>query len=921
MNGRESTDRELREAEARLREAEDTLRAIRTGEVDAVVVGGSEGNRVYSLTGADHPYRVFVEQMTDGAAVLDRSGRITYANRRLSAMAGVASQRLVGTLATELVAEGEGEGLRSLIARASEGFGYGEFTLGAGRSDQLPVYVALTALSREEGFGIAMVVTDLSEVKMAERSLRTSEERFRSIFFNSPDLILTCTAGGGITLASRPAFGCAAGELVGRMLPEVVCSEYAVDLRSRLRRVAELGAAEEIDVRAPDDRWWELRILPFGGETEQGVLVIASDVTEKRRSAAALRESEDKYRSLFRAMNEGFALHRMIRDTHGRAVDFEYLEVSPSFERVTGLPPSAVEGRLASELFGAEQIPFLATYARVEETGLPEITTGFFSPLSRFYRISAFSPRKGLVAGVIADVSGERAAEERIREQARLLDLASDAIIVRDMRSRIRYWNASAERKYGWTASEAIGQDANDLLYPSEHRGEPAAAIEALLQSGEWSGELHHVSRSGARLVVESRMTLIRDEEGTPRSILSVNTDVTEKRTYEEQLLRAQRLEGLGALAGGIAHDLNNVLTPILAGVEILRSGERDETTQTLVDFIRSSAERGAAIVQQVLNFARGAKGERIDLQLRHVVKEIEMIVRETFPKSVELQVSLPSSLWLVRGDPTGLQQVLMNIVINARDAMPDGGRLTLRGENIDFGGAFAREHPGTRPVPYVKLTIEDTGTGIPAGVRDKIFDPFFTTKPPDKGSGLGLSISQSIVKGHGGFIEVASVEGKGSRFSIFLPASEESPWADRDHGGEGEPDARGKGELILLVDDEPAIREVTRRILASSGYRVIACASGSEALEVYGRERDSVAVSIVDMVMPIMDGAATIRAIRALNPAARIISASGLMTEGAEELAQLRVDAFLLKPYTSSALIQMLLDVVDRREGSTLER
>jgi two-component system cell cycle sensor histidine kinase/response regulator CckA len=517
----------------------------------------------------------------------------------------------------------------------------------------------------------------------------------------------------------------------------------------------------------------------------------------------------------------------------------------------------------------------------------------------------------GKVSGILDifwDITESRMAAQKLKEQAELLDITLDAIFVRDMRHDITYWNKGAEKIFGWSAAEAIGRNADELL--GTHAPDSMHAYTIVLEKGEWSGEFQRKSRDGRQLMIRARWTVVRDPRGEPRGILAVNTDVTEQRLFQKQLFRAQRLESVGTLAGGIAHDLNNILSPILMGVEAL-SLESDESSRRILGIMKTAAQRGAAIVRQVLSFARGIEGERAEVQLKHIISEINELIREVFPKAITIDFQVPKGLLPVRGDPTQLHQVLMNLCVNARDAMPEGGILTLSAENVKLDQAYSRMHVEARPIRYVVLKVEDNGTGMAPEILDKIFDPFFTTKGAGKGTGLGLSTSHSIVKSHGGFINAYSEVGKGSIFKVYIPAIDQAEEVDRaENVQEGIP--MGEGQLILVVDDEVALGEITQQILESYGYHVLLARDGTEAVVLYAQRREDIRAVFTDMMMPYMDGAATIRALRKIDPTVKIISTSGLATSGqAKEAAGLGVDAFLAKPYTAEALLLTLRDVL----------
>jgi PAS domain S-box-containing protein len=393
---------------------------------------------------------------------------------------------------------------------------------------------------------------------------------------------------------------------------------------------------------------------------------------------------------------------------------------------------------------------------------------------------------------------------------------------------------------------------------------------------------------------------------GVAGSVVEINgafQDISDRKKMEQQFLRAQRMESVGTLASGIAHDLNNILTPVMMAVDLLRMNITGRDDLELLDTIAVNTKRGAEMVNQVLSFGRGVEGRRVVVQVRDLVKEIEKIARDSFPKDIEMRTVVPADLWTIVGDPTQLHQVLLNLGVNARDAMPRGGILTITAENIVLDAHYVAADLDATEGPYVIMRIEDTGIGIPREIIEKIFDPFFTTKAIGQGTGLGLSTSLSIVKSHGGFMHVYSEPGKGTQFQVYLPAGtkqlDQAP-------GEKVALIRGNGETILVVDDEPSIRKMARRILETFGYQVIEAADGVQALGLYSDHRNTVAVVIMDMMMPKMGGLATIQALIKENPDVRIIAASGIPASGAEAGAAApgAVKQFLHKPYTTELLL-----------------
>ena len=495
-----------------------------------------------------------------------------------------------------------------------------------------------------------------------------------------------------------------------------------------------------------------------------------------------------------------------------------------------------------------------------------------------------------------------RQATEHIRRQARLIDQATDAIFVCDQGMTLTFWNPAATKLYGHTQAEISGDSVLRVIFrePEERIN---AILEEVLRAGQWHGETRQKNKDGRALVVFCQLTLLTDAQGIPDGILAVNHDLTEANALEQQLLRSQRQEALGALAGGIAHDLNNALAPIMMGVDLLKA--KYPGAPGIVDLFDSSVRRAAAMIRQLLTFAKGSEGERSQIQVNYLIQEMGGIVECTFPKNITITVEREKNLPPVLADSTQLHQVLLNLCVNARDAMPSGGSLTLATKKVEIRSVHPGMPPNARVGTFVALQVTDTGTGISAEIRDRIFDPFFSTKTPDKGTGLGLSTVMGIIKGHDGFLEVSSTSGKGTTFTAFLPAdtsSAESPPADPKRMS-----FYGQGETILFVDDETSVREIAREVLERMNFRVVLARDGLEAL-VWLSENPPVHAVITDLHMPNQDGLSFVGMLRKILPEIPIIVSSGRLEEETENrFRALGVTRFLDKPCDEYQLAEAL--------------
>jgi len=498
-----------------------------------------------------------------------------------------------------------------------------------------------------------------------------------------------------------------------------------------------------------------------------------------------------------------------------------------------------------------------------------------------------------------AEMTAHKAANARFET---ICEVSPLGIFMTDEKQRLIYANKALLD--GGSVEELPGRDWRAAVHPDD-RELMLAQWAAIEQTGEpFRATRRYCRKDGSVIWANVTVTPVRKEERLS-GYMGILEDITEQKRRDDQLIHSQRMESIGTLASGVAHDLNNILAPILMAATILHDLVPEEA-RTFATAIEKSAQRGADIVRQVLTFARGIEGERIHLQPRSLVREVEEIVRGTFPKSITIRNCACRDLWTVSGDSTQLHQVLLNLCINARDAMPDGGTLTIQAENRVLNAHDTDIHPDAKAGEYVAISVADTGTGISPEILERIFDPFFTTKQVGKGTGLGLSTVIGIAKSHGGFVKVHSELGKGATFCVHLPAV--SGQASDFRHPEKPASHSGNGEWILLVDDEAAIRTVTKVALTGHGYNVLVATDGIDALTIYAQHINKIAVVLTDLMMPLLDGVKLTRALREMNKGIAVIAATGQPDETREaELEQLGVKTILQKPYSTSDLLEAL--------------
>jgi PAS domain S-box-containing protein len=653
-----------------------------------------------------------------------------------------------------------------------------------------------------------------------------------------------------------------------------------------------------------------------------GVLV------ERERALERLQESEQRFRDLvFTTADWVWEV-----DAEGR-----FVYVSDSVRHLLGYAPEEILGRTPFDLMPppeAERVRalFREICSRREPFYELEDTVLHRDGSPRYHSASGVPilDRDGTLLGyrgTDTDVTSRRRTETALREsETRFRQIAEhlgEWIWEIDADGVFTYSSPVVERILGYRAEDVVGKQRFASLFPPDERDASASRVLASMRGGlPFRGfQTRTLREDGKVVLLETGGTPLVDGLGRAGGYRGVSRDITEQKQMESQFLRAQRLESVGALASGIAHDLNNILSPILMSTPMLRETLTDAEGRDLIDTVECCARRGADITRQLLTFARGTPGVRVPVPVRHLLREMETIIRETFPRDIRPRIEVATDLWPVQGDSTQLHQALMNLCLNSRDAMPEGGSLRMEASNIEVDSAFAAMSPGASVGPHVRLVVADTGSGISPENLDRIFDPFFTTKEVGKGTGLGLASVMGIVRGHDGFVRVASQVGEGTTFELYFPASIRPVDAVRLETLQ--PPPRGGGELVLVVDDEAAVRDVIHRTLRAHGYRVLLANQGAEALGIYSQHRDHVRLVLTDMMMPVMGGPAVVLALQHMAPGLPVLGMTGLPERaGVKGLDKLELAQLLIKPFSGDELIRAVQQAIHpaaSRDGSAL--
>ncbi len=869
-------------------------------------------------------YRRLFESARDGIVILNAdTGTVVDVNPFLIELLRVPREHLVGKKFWEAAGfraiAADAAGFAALRARSYVRFDNQSLTAADGR--RIDVEFVSTVYPVDHHTVMQCSIRDITERKQAQEAQKSQLKFLETLIDTIPSSVFYKNAEGVYLGCNKiwadQVMGMPKEQIIGRtvfQLPAAIPPDLAKIYDDKDQWLLGHPGVQsyESEVQCADRvrRTFVFTKATFGSADRPvaGIVGVMLDITARQQAEEALRRSEERFRNLAENTSD------WIWEANEQGV---YTYASPHVRDLLGYEPAEVLGRTPFEFMSPEeaarvQPSFMALVARreplvvLENVNLRKDGRRVVLETSAVPIYDSAGGWRGY-RGIDRDVTERKATERRLREQNEIISNSREGVMIVNLDNTVSFWNRGAEAMFGWTAAEALGREA-DQLFGVDGLAVGATARAAVEREGFWNGEMRAQTRDGRRLILDCRMSLVRDDAGRPRARLSFLSDITEKKLLEEKFLHAQRLESIGMLAAGIAHDLNNVLAPIVFAGPLLRESLSAERDLKILNSLEQSAARGAGLVKQILSFAHSTTGELRPTQVKHLARDIANLIEETFPKSIRLDQQIPANLWLVQGNPTQIHQVLLNLCVNARDAMPQGGTLRLVAENRRLDEAEARTLPEGRPGAWLVIEVADTGTGIPPDVLAHIWEPFFTTKGAGKGTGLGLSTVRGIVASHHGFVTLDTQVGHGTTFRVFLPATEEKTVS----GGTAPVFAApaGHDELILVVDDDTAILETIATILTQHHYRVLCASDGVEAVSHFTAHPTEIALAITDVDMPLLSGTALARILSQLRSDLPLLVMSGLTGEenggSRSQIAEAKrlSPAFIHKPFTPETLL-----------------
>jgi two-component system, cell cycle sensor histidine kinase and response regulator CckA len=876
-----------------------------------------------ALRESEERYRQITENSLTGVFI-HQDGKFVYINRRAAQGLGYSATELIGKPVWEVVAPEDREMAKGMVAARLQGKQnptHYQFRVLTSNGEIRWAEALATDIEHDNRPATLANVVDITDRKYAEEALRRSEERYRSLYEDNPSMYFTMDVQGTVLSVNRfgaEELGYSAEELVGQPVLMVFHEDDREAVRQQLAKCLQnpmqTAHWEFRKVRKDGSILWAKEVARSirGVDGNPLVFVVCEDVTERKQAENALQESEERFRTAFQTSPDAVAITSLS--------DGVYIEANNGFTEITGFT--------REDLIGKSSLELNLWNARDRDRVIAELNErGHVTNLEAQFRLKDGRLRTGLMSARIIGLGGEphlltvtrdvedwKKAEQSLRESEEkyrtLFEESIDAVYITTREGILVDANQAFLDLFGFSREEAKNMDILTIYTDAAERRRVQEEIQRKGSVRDY--EIRYRKKDGTEIECLLSSALRLDKDGTILGYQGIIRDVTDRRLLQRQLLQAQKMEAIGTLAGGIAHDFNNLLQVTMGYSEVLLSKkDKAHPEYARLQQILQAGRSGAELVQRLLTLSRKTESKQRPIDLNQQIEQVRRLLDRTIPKMINIELRLEELLATVNADPTQIEQIIMNLAVNARDAMPEGGKLTLSTGNVILDEAYCRVHPGAKPGKYLLLAISDTGSGMDKEILDRMFEPFFTTKSVGGGTGLGLAMVYGIVKQHGGHITCESQPGHGTVFKIYLPAIEEQEIVSDELAEE--PKLPGGTETILLVDDEDVVRDLGELILSESGYKVLTARNGKEALDIYRRERESISLVILDLIMPEMGGKQCMQELLKINPTMRVLVASGYASGGtARDAVQLGAKAFVNKPFNVAQLLQQVRTVLD---------